>query len=196
MKRVIFGITGTTGSGKTTISKEFEKLGVKVIDADRIYHSLVEKTTPCLLEICEFFGKEILLLQGGLDRKALAKIVFSDREKLKRLEKITHKHIKAQILKEIEGFSVCAIDAAVLIGSEIAQLCEWIVAVVADKNIRKKRIMQRDNLSSAEADERIASQRSDDFYRKNADFVVENNDGKNIEAIVMQIYKKIITKGE
>lgn len=187
MKQLIFGITGTTGSGKTTISKIFEQLGVKVIDADRVYHSLIEPGMPCVLEIAEFFGKEVLKKDGSLDRKALARIVFSDKEKLEILNKITHKYIRAEISDIIAQNPLCAIDAAVLIGSEVAELCQYIVTVTADKEVRKKRIIARDLLSEEEADRRIASQKSDSFYIDNSDFVIYNNGNCNPEEDVKRI---------
>jgi len=179
MKQLVFGITGTTGSGKTTISKIFEQLGVKVIDADKVYHSLIEPGMPCVEEIAEHFGTGVLKEDGSLDRKALAGIVFCDKEKLRILNKITHKYIRAEISAIIAKNPLCAIDAAVLIGSEVAQLCQYIVTVTADSNIRKRRIMERDLLSEEEAEQRIASQKSDSFYIENSDFVIYNNDNCN-----------------
>jgi len=179
MKQLVFGITGTTGSGKTTISKIFEQLGVKVIDADKVYHSLIEPGMPCVEEIAEHFGTGVLKEDGSLDRKALAGIVFCDKEKLRILNKITHKYIRAEISGIIAQNPLCAIDAAVLIGSEVAQLCQYIVTVTADSNIRKRRIMERDLLSEEEAEQRIASQKSDSFYIENSDFVIYNNDNCN-----------------
>ena len=179
MKQLVFGITGTTGSGKTTISKIFEQLGVKVIDADKVYHSLIEPGMPCVQEIAEHFGTEVLKKDGGLDRKTLAGIVFCDKEKLRILNKITHKYIRAEISAIIAENTLCAIDAAVLIGSAVAQLCQYIVTVTADSNIRKRRIMERDLLSEEEAEQRIASQKSDSFYIENSDFVIYNNDNCN-----------------
>ena len=179
MKQLVFGITGTTGSGKTTISMIFEQLGVKVIDADKVYHSLIEPGMPCVEEIAEHFGTGVLKEDGSLDRNALAGIVFCDKEKLRILNKITHKYIRAEISDIISQNSLCAIDAAVLIGSEVAELCQYIVTVTADTEIRKRRIMERDLLSEEEANQRIASQKSDSFYIENSDFVIYNNDNCN-----------------
>lgn len=195
MKQLIFGITGTTGSGKTTVSKIFQSLGVKVIDADKVYHSLIKKGQKCLLEICEYFG-DVLTSHGELDRKKLSKIVFADSKKLEMLNKITHKYIKEEIIRLIDKNPVCAIDAAVLIGSEIAPLCKFIVTVTAPQDIRKKRIMERDCLSEQEAMDRISSQKSDDFYKENSDFVIINDGNCDIENEVKTILAAMSPKGE
>lgn len=192
MKKLVFGITGTTGSGKTTVSKEFEKLGVKVIDADKVYHTLIKKGQPCLEEICSFFGKNILNQDGTLDRKALGKIVFTDKKKLSRLNEITHKHIKRAIEDMICTNGLYAIDAAILIGSPVSEICEYIVCVTADKDVRKKRITMRDSLTDEEAMMRIASQPNDDFYIKNSDFVIYNDDRYDIKKETEKILSDMI----
>ena len=197
MKKLVFGITGTTGSGKTTVSKEFEKLGVKVIDADKVYHSLIQKGQPCLLEICSYFGDSILNSDGSLDRKALGRVVFSDKEKLAKLNEITHKHIKNVIESAIFQNGIYAIDAAVLIGSPVKDLCSYIVCVTADSETRKNRIQSRDSLTEDEAQMRMDSQPTDEFYIQSSDFVIYNDNRYDIKKEAEKILDSMLScKGE
>lgn len=186
---MIFGITGQTGSGKSTVSEQFRALGVDVLDADFAARVVCEPGTPCLAEIIESFGRDMLLPNGELNRRRLGTVVFSDPAKLERLSKITHYYIREWVLQKIRQSKsmLCAIDGAVLIGSNMESLCRAMVAVVAEPDIRKKRIMARDGLSEEEAVKRIAAQEDEDFYRKHADFIIENNSG--IQALEQQTKK-------
>ena len=92
----IFGITGGSGSGKSTVSSMLAEQGVFIVDTDKIARKVVEKGTDCLKELCASFGDEILLQDGSLNRKKLAKIAFASKEKTELLNRITHKHIKAE----------------------------------------------------------------------------------------------------
>ncbi len=191
---MIFGITGQTGSGKSTVSEQFRALGVDVLDADFAARVVCEPGTPCLAEIIESFGRDMLLPNGELNRRRLGAVVFSDPEKLERLSKITHYYIREWVLQKIRQSKsmLCAIDGAVLIGSNMESLCRAMVAVVAEPDIRKKRIMARDGLSEEEAVKRIAAQEDEDFYRKHADFIIENNSGiQALEQQTKQIYDQI-----
>ncbi len=192
MKTLVFGITGTTGSGKTTVSEVFQRLGVTVIDADKVYHSLIKKGEPCLMEICSFFGDDILTADGELDRKALAKIVFKNNQYLAKLNSITHKYIKEAIEKLIADSGIYAIDAAVLLGSPVLDLCKYTITVTADSNVRKKRIIARDSLTEAEAQMRIDSQPADDFYIENTDFVIYNDGRYDLEEEAKKILSQML----
>ncbi len=196
MKQLIFGITGQTGAGKSTVSKIFERLGVKVINADTIYHSLIKANMPCTKEIADEFGDCVLLPTGEIDRKELAKIVFADKEKLNKLNEITHKYIKERIIQEIATSSICAIDGAVIIGSQIEELCKYIVCVVADEEIRLKRIINRDNIDTKQAKARIMAQNKEDFFVDNSDFVIQNNDDDGLEEQSRFVLLQMLDKEE
>lgn len=193
-KRLIFGITGGSGSGKTSASAVLSELGVQIVDTDVIAHKVTEKGTQCLRELEECFGNEIILPDGSLDRKKLASVAFTDDSKKAQLNRITHKHIKDCVLEEIEkSFAdIIAIDGAVIIGSNIEPLCEFIVSVIADRNIRLERIKKRDDISDKQAIERLKAQPDDDFYKKNSKFVIYNNgDDEELRKNVCEVYSKI-----
>ena len=196
MKQLIFGITGPTGAGKSTVSQYFARMGVNVVDADALYHTLIKVGMPCTKELTSVFGDGILLPNGDIDRKKLGEIVFCDKDKLNTLNKITHKYIKAELIKAFGTSPVCAIDGAVIIGSDIEAMCDYMVAVVAGEQTRLNRIVKRDNISEDNARKRIASQKDNNFYIENADFVIENNGCTDLEKEACNIMLQMNSKKE
>lgn len=193
MNRLIFGITGGTGTGKSTAARFFRDEGVYVADADKAARLVVKPQSACLNEIIAAFGDDMLLPSGELDRKKLGSLVFSDEEKLSLLNEITHKYIKREIEVELEkcGAPLFAIDGAVLITSPLEKMCRYMVCVLADRDVRAKRICLRDNISAQDAKNRINSQPGDDFYIAHGDFIIRNDSGE--EELREQV-KKITTK--
>lgn len=174
---VIFGLTGGTGAGKSSVSQFFREKGIYVIDADLTARRVVEPGTKCLRALCEYFGNEILNADGSLNRRLLAQIAFSDKEKHRILNSITHRYIKEEIEKELEWEKpeIAAIDAAVIIGSSMENMCSFIVSVVAQEDLRIKRITQRDGITKGEAEIRIKAQPDEGFYIKHSKYVIHNN---------------------
>ena len=173
--KFIIGITGGSGSGKTTVTSYLKEKGAFVIDADIVAREIVSPGKPALLEIREAFSDVVILPDGSLDRKMLGNIVFSDSEKLNILNNITHKYIVEDIkakAKENGGFIV--IDAALLFQTELDLLCDKTLLVTADKTKRKDRIIKRDNLTEDLAQNRISSQEDYEMYKEKADFHLEN----------------------
>ena len=191
---MIFGITGGSGSGKTSVSAILSEFGVHIIDTDVIAHKVTEKGTQCLQELEEYFGSEIILPDGTLDRKKLASIAFTNDNKKAQLNRITHKHIKDCVLEEIKKSSadIIAIDGAVIIGSNIEPLCEFIVSVIADRDIRLERIKKRDGILDKQAMERLNAQPDDDFYKDNSRYIIYNNgDSDELRKNVYAVYSEI-----
>lgn len=179
-KAIKVGLTGTTGAGKSTISEELKKYGYAIIDADAVARLATEKGSPLLPKLAEAFGQDVLNGDGTLNRKALAKRAFGTPEATKLLNDITHPEIIRLIEKKIngafwDGYEAVIIDAPQLFESKMAYQCNFIVSVVAPRDIRIKRIMERDELTQEEAERRINSQLSDDFFRENSDVVIEND---------------------
>lgn len=194
MEKFIFGITGPTGAGKSTVSDIFRKLGVYVVDADIIAREVTKKGSECLSEIQNAFGDCVLTDDSELDRKALAQIVFQDKTKLSLLNDITHKYIKKQLEDEIEKShsDIAAIDGAVIIDSPVMDMCKCLVVVTAQRDTRINRIIERDNIDIDMANKRINSQMSDSQYKQYADFIIQNNgDNTALKGCVEGIYNKI-----
>ena len=191
---MIFGITGGSGCGKTTVSNMLAKLGAEIIDTDKISREVTGKGSECLKELTDAFGKEILLPSGGLDRHYLASVAFADEEKTALLSRITHKYIKSETVRRIESSrsELIGIDGAVIIGSPVEGLCEKIVYVTARRGVRTERIMSRDGLTRGEAEKRIDAQPDDEFYIKHSDYIVDNSTDLNaLEKSVKELYDRL-----
>ena len=172
----IIGITGGTGSGKTTALRALESLGVMALDADAIYHELLTDNTELKSEIEAQWGG--VSTGGAIDRKKLGEIVFSDPDALLKLNSITHKYVGEEIQRrlarwEAQGGTVAAIDAIALIESGRAGKCDVVVGVSAPAGIRIKRIMDRDGITRKQAETRVAAQKPAEFYEENCDHMLE-----------------------
>ena len=173
----LIGLCGRSGSGKSSFCSVAKECGLTVIDCDAVYKELVSKPTECLKEIGENFGNEFIK-DGYLNRKELAKVVFSDKEKLKLLNAVTHKHIRIEIdriLKTLPDESTAILDAPTLFESGIDQLCDHIVSVIATDDFCKSRIIARDGLSEEQALSRLSNQPSNDFLIEHSDTVIYND---------------------
>ncbi len=175
----IYGLTGKTGSGKTTVASLLSKNGFFVIDGDLAARRVTEKGSLLLLKLAESFGADIILRNGELDRKLLASRAFAEKESTKLLNALTHPYIHALFEKEIarakdNGFERCLIDAAALLESPSVSLCDKIIVVNCPENIRLERILQRDNLTVSQALSRIRAQREDEYYLSRADIIINN----------------------
>lgn len=176
---IIVGLTGQSGAGKTTVCNTFEQSGFAIINADIVAREVMSKGSKCLEETVSVFGG-ILLEDGTLDRKKLAGIVFSDRDKLKIYENIIFPYIISSIKEKIdmykkEMYNYILLDAPTLFESKADGLCDIIVSVIADRDIRLNRILKRDSITLNEAEIRLNSQKNDDFYICKSDYVIKNN---------------------
>lgn len=177
---MVVGLTGQTGAGKSTVSKVFVQNGFRLIDADAIARLVVKRGSHCLADLRECFSDVILRPDGELDRYALAAIVFSDHHKLEMLNTIMYPYIMGEILRMIHRFSQqnhkrILLDAPTLFESRADDFCDLIISVVADPEIRKQRIMQRDHISEQAAQQRMDAQLTEKFFRQHSDTILENN---------------------
>ena len=175
----VYGLTGKTGAGKSTVAEKLEKMGFCVIDGDKIARSITEKGKPAIYILANEFGCDIIEDDGSLNRKLLASRAFKDRESTAKLNAITHPIIKAEFEKELrkaeaEGFSFAVIDAAALLESSCKDLCEKIIVVTAPEEIRLSRILLRDGITKEQALIRIKAQFPDEYYNEKADILIRN----------------------
>lgn len=175
----VIGITGGSGTGKTTAMQPLQEMGALLIDCDAVYHELLETNEQMLAKIDERFPGTV---DGAeLDRKKLGEIVFSDKDALCDLNKITHKYIEAEVEKRLANWAICGgriavIDAVALIESGLAKKCGAVVGIVAPFEERIRRICRREGISQSYAKLRIQAQPDDDYYKKNCGYIL-NNDG-------------------
>ncbi|HAP01427.1 MAG TPA: dephospho-CoA kinase [Bacteroidetes bacterium] len=188
------GITGGIGSGKTTVSRVFETLGIPVFSADDAAKKLQEENHEVITGIKNIFGEGIYSA-GKLNRKSVAEKVFTDVSLLKKLNDIVHPAtVRAfdEWLKNHSDKKYILKEAAILYETGLYQSLDKTILVTAPLNLRVERIMKRDNVSAAEVQARIKNQMSDEEKIPLADFVIVNDEQQSIIKQVMEINSKLI----
>ncbi len=187
----IIGLTGDIGAGKSTASEYLINKKFKIIDADLISRQLALEA-DVLDEIKYYFND--VIIDGKLDRKKLAKIVFSNDMELAKLNSIMHPKIVSRInhLIQSSSDSIIFIDAPLLFEVGLDKICNHIIYIDVDKKTRIKRIIERDNITE-ELATKIMSKFDDKEEKKKKSFVVENNSTKKeLYEKIENILKKII----
>lgn len=188
---ITVGLTGPTGAGKSAASAAALKMGVKVIDCDLIARDAVKKGSKGLCALISVFGDDILLSDGQLNRARLAEKAFSSDENTALLNKTILPFISELVRQQMYCDKIL-LDAPTLFESGLDSVCDCTIAVLADEKVRLKRIIARDNLTLNEAKRRISAGKSDNFFIKNADYVIYNNaDGKEFINEAEALFKKI-----
>jgi dephospho-CoA kinase len=178
MKRpFVIGVTGGIATGKSSILELLAKRGVETIDADAVYHAMISPGGPLVAPLAARFGADMVAEDGSIDRRALAGIVFADREALADLDAITHPAVIEAIRARISTSSarIVAVDAVKLIESGLAEICDSVWLVVCDPLIQRERLMRRNGLTGDEADLRLAAQPDDASRRARANVVIDNS---------------------
>jgi dephospho-CoA kinase len=187
------GLTGGIGSGKTVVAKLFETLGVPVYYADDAAKRLMNTDPEIKAEVIRHFGEQSYGEDGSLDRKYIASIVFNDKEKLERLNAITHPVTirDASEWMKMQTTPYVIKEAALLFESGAAEHLDYVIGVYAPQHIRVKRVMDRDGLSTADVMKRISRQIDEEMKMKLCDFVITNNDQQLVMPQVLELDGKL-----
>lgn len=187
---MIIGLTGGIASGKTTVSAFLKAKGFLVLDADKIAKDISEQE-EIKKEIVLNFGKEILDSNLNIDRKKLKKLIFEDKKKIERLNRIIHprvynffEKVRKDKIKE-NSEEILIFDVPLLFESGIDELCDKTLLICTSRELKIKRITKRDNIDEILAQKIIDSQMSDEEKTKKADIVIENNGS------IDELYEKI-----
>ena len=192
----IIGITGNSGSGKSTISKLISKnYEAKIIDADKIAKEMTKNNGEYLQAIRQAFGNDVIK-NNELDRKKLADIVFLNRAEKEKLDGLTFEYVVEEIKKELEtnqnlDYQYIILDVPLLFESKLDKLCDYTIGVIAPKTEKIKRICKRDKLSKEKALQRLNSQPNDEFFTKNCNTVINNENKEETIKMVNKIMLKL-----
>ena len=173
---MVIGITGSIGSGKSTVSQKLIDRGYQVIDCDKINHLILRENEVGYLAVIQEFGTEILTEDNQIDRKKLGSIVFANKEKKELLNQILHPIIRKKVIEEINQSSnrLIFLDCPLLFETDFYELCDLSIVVYIDLDSQIKRIMARDKIDFPSALRRIYAQMSLEEKMERADFIIDN----------------------
>lgn len=188
----LIGVTGKTGSGKSTIGKLLaDKLNCKYIDIDKIGHSATSDSTISK-KLCQEFGQDILDDNKNIDRKKLGNIVFSDKNKMEILTNLTWNYMQNEldnILSQNEDYYI--LDWALLPNVEYWNMCDIKILIISNDIKRKEKILKRDNISKEYLEKR--EQNTLDYSKIKYDYIFNNDYSKEtLNSIVDAIYDKLL----
>lgn len=195
-KPIIIGITGGTGCGKSTVCSILKKYNSYIIDADKIAHNTIQKGNKAYFEIINYFGDNILDYEENINRKKLGEIVFNDKIKLDYLNNITHKYIINEIVdtlnikKNENKYNYIVIDAPLLIETNLHKIVDTVWIIHCSLKTRLERLKIRDNLPEDIIIKRINNQTPFEKHKDLADFIIINEEEKELEDIIKQRLKK------
>ena len=189
----LIGLTGQSGAGKSTVAGVFAKLGANIINADMIVAELYNAGLPCLKAVAAEFGQDIIMADGTLDRRLLAQRAFASRERTDALNRLVHPFVTARLFELLRGAEgVVVFDAPQLFEANADVICDAVVAVTADRDIRVNRIIKRDSLSEEQALLRVNAQHGEEYFRAHADYIIENNfDEESLRSQAEKVYNKL-----
>lgn len=191
------GLTGGIGSGKTTVAKVFETLGIPVYYADDKAKQLMNNDAMLKGSIIQQFGTDAYK-NGELDRKYLAGIVFNDKEKLALLNSLIHPITISDAnewMKQQTSLYVIK-EAALLFESGAAEELDYVIGVYAPQHIRIQRVIKRDKMPVEEIMKRISRQIDEEMKMKLCNFVITNNDQQLVIPQVLELHKKFSAEKE
>jgi dephospho-CoA kinase len=193
----LVGLTGGIASGKSTVAKILERLGVAVINADTLSREVVEPGQDAWKEIVEALGADVLQSDQTLDRQKIRTIIFNNPAFRKKLESIIHPRVRALAEERIRehtaaGYSIIVYEVPLLFEGNLQEWLRPVILVACDVGTQRTRLQERDHLTEAEAQKHIDAQMSLTEKRRLADYVIENNGSHaDLEQQVRAVVEKI-----
>jgi len=195
----VIAITGGIGSGKSVVTKLFEKWGAHTVDADILARQVVEPGSEGFKRVVEHFSEDMVLADGSLNRPLLASIIFSDPEKKKLLESLLHPLIRDLWLKNLaqlrqSGAPIVAYIVPLFFESTAdMKEIEKVILISAPEETRINRIMARDLFPRTIAEQRIKAQLPDSVKIPKSDFVIKNDSSlESLENQAQEVFQKLV----
>ena len=192
---VVVGLTGGIGSGKTTVLRYFESLGVPVYIADIEAKALMNRSKVIKRKLTHLFGEQAYK-DSKLNRPYLASKIFNDKSLLVKMNAIVHpkvaSHFKRWIKKQDAPYVIK--EAAIIFENKLESQYTYIITVVANEDLRIKRVIKRDNTSVEKIKSIISNQLPDKEKINKSDFVITNNDLDSTKAQAISIHKEILQR--
>ncbi len=192
---MILGLTGSIGSGKTSVVKCLAQLGAIAIQADELAREVVAPGTPALTEIIEEFGTGVLKDDGSLNRQKLAQTVFADPDKRRRLEQIIHPRVhqrECELIAEYRDHPLVVLEIPLLFEVQAETLCDAVLVITVSEDVRRERLMRDRGMSAEEVDARLSSQMPQAEKNRRADFVIDNSgDWEVTRQAVEDLYRQL-----
>ncbi len=193
----LFGITGEVGAGKSQVMAYLESAwNAEILLMDNIGHEVMAKGAVCYEPILELFGESILLDSGELDRKAIGRLVFADRQLLEKLNAIVHPAVRRAVNERIRqaekrGVSFFFMESALIFEEKYDEMCDEVWYVYAEESVRRKRLKENRGYSDEKIDLMLKNQLPEEVFRSRCSFLIDNNDSpdhfkKQIDARMKQ----------
>jgi dephospho-CoA kinase len=192
---IIVGLTGGIGSGKTTVAKQFNLLGIPVYIADEEAKKLMIRSKIIKRKLIQLFGEKAYI-KNELNKPFIADIIFNDKAYLEKMNSIIHhrvaKHFEKWVLKQNAPYVIK--EVAILFENGGDEMCDYVITVTASKSLRVKRLLERDNTSKEKIEAIMNNQWTDEDKVKKSDFVIDNTTLENIKKQVHIIHNQILKK--
>jgi dephospho-CoA kinase len=173
---LVVALTGGIGAGKSTVAQNFAELGALVIDADQLARIAIERGSDGFAEVILRFGED-LILNGDIDRKKLAEVIFSDEKARRDLEAIIHPRVQAmfaEAVADLDHDDILIYEIPLLAETNAAEKFDYVITVEADLELRKERLLKR-GLYISQIEKRMAAQASEESRTALADTVIRND---------------------
>ena len=203
MEILKIAVTGSAGSGKSQVCEGFKRMGLKVLDCDKIARQVVKSGKKGFSRVVQLFGQDVVGIDGELDRAGLRRIIINDEHARKKLEALLHPLILDEMQDQMraaqkEGFKAVAVEVPLLFESGMDKLFNATVAVIGSQEELVKRISLRDHVAPEDAKKMIGLQMSQEEKIKRADHVIENKGSlselfESVEYLYEKIAKEFLT---
>jgi dephospho-CoA kinase len=192
--KFLLGVTGSIGSGKSTVAAMFGSCGASIIDADKIAHACLSKDSPAYRQIIARFGKIVLNNSSAIDRRKLGQIVFNDSGLLQELNRIIQPQVIRLIRAKINHTRdrVIVLDAPLLVEAGLAKEMDALIVVKCNKGKQLKRVIKKTGLTKTDILKRLRTQSPERLKKRLADFVIDNSNSLGeTRKHVKEIWKKL-----